>query len=97
MHLETLKFFPEPVFKYKFEKFKEFNKELEKYIYDLYEKDKQGVIRSNQGGWHSKNFKINEQNSIQNKLAVERQKYNLNVYKKYGWKTEKVDNRIKQM
>ena len=97
MHLETLKFFPEPVFKYKFEKFKEFNKELEKYIYDLYKKDKQGVIRSNQGGWHSKNFKINEQDSIQNKFALELQKYILNVFKNYGWKTEKVDIRIKQM
>ena len=97
MELETLKFFPEPVFKYKFEKFKEFNKELEKYIYDLYEKDKQGIIRSNRGGWHSKNFELREQNSIQNKFALELQKYILNVFQNYGWKTENKNIRIREM
>ena len=34
---EIIKFFPEPVFKYKFENFKNFNKELANYIYKLYE------------------------------------------------------------
>ena len=34
-NLEILKLFPEAIFKYKFEKFKKFNPELSKYIYDL--------------------------------------------------------------
>ena len=53
---EILKFFPEPIFKYKFEDSKSYNKELEDYIYSLYKKDKQGLIRSNKGGWHSQKF-----------------------------------------
>ena len=97
MQLETLKFFPEPIFKYKFEKYKEFNKKLEKYIYDLYKKDKQGIVRSNRGGWHSNNFELREQNSIQNKFALELQKYILNVFQNYGWKTENKNIRIREM
>ena len=34
--LEILKLFPEPVLKYKFENFNDFNKELSNYIYNLY-------------------------------------------------------------
>ena len=55
---EILKLFPEPIFKYKFDDYKDFNKELSKYIYDLYEKDKKGIESSNRGGWHSENFKL---------------------------------------
>ena len=38
--LEILKFFPEPIFKYKLENFKDLNKELSKYIYSLKKKIK---------------------------------------------------------
>ena len=36
---EVLKFFPEPVFKYKFEKAEFFNNELAQYIYNLQNKE----------------------------------------------------------
>ena len=38
--LEILKFFPEPIFKYKLENFNDFNKELSEYIYSLKKKMK---------------------------------------------------------
>ena len=57
---QTLKLFPEPVFKYKFDNPKELNTELSKYIYDLRDKDAKGLKRSNKGGWHSQNFKLTE-------------------------------------
>ena len=94
---EILKFFPEPVFKYKFEKFKEFNKELEDYIYKLRLEDKDGLIKSNRGGWHSKNFILNNKDSIQYKFALEMQKYILDVFQNYGWRTEQNSIQIKEM
>ena len=57
---ETIKLFPEPIFKYQFENYKKINNELEKYIYKLYEEDNNGLERSNRGGWHSKNFRLAE-------------------------------------
>ena len=36
--------------------------ELSKYIYTLHDEDKEGIERSNRGGWHSKNFKLSEPN-----------------------------------
>ena len=67
---EILKLFPDPVLKYKLDDYKNFNKDLEKYIYNLYEKDKKGLERSNRGGWHSENFNLLEQDSIQKKFAI---------------------------
>ena len=61
---EVLKFFPEPVFKYKFEKAEFFNNELAQYIYNLQKEDLNGLTKSNRGGWHSKDFKLTDQNSI---------------------------------
>ncbi len=94
---EILKLFPEPVFKYKFDHFKKFNKELLEYIYNLQIEDKNGVNRSNKGGWHSKNFKLGFQDTIQHKFAVEMQKYILNVFQNYGWKIKDKNIRIKEM
>ena len=47
---EVFKFFPIPVFKFKFEKFRHYNEELSNFIYKLYEEDSKGVDRSNRGG-----------------------------------------------
>ena len=80
---EILKLFPEPVFKYKVNNFKEFNKELSKYIYKLQENDKGGIKRSNKGGWHSQNFQLNDINSIQYKFGLELQKYILDTFQNY--------------
>ena len=94
---EIFKFFPEGVFKFRFEKFKEFNNKLAEYIYILQKEDTDGVNRSNKGGWHSKDFKLADKNSIQFRFAMELQKYILSAFQHYGWKTEKVDIRIKEM
>ena len=85
---EIFKFFPEPVFKYKFEKFESYNNDLADYIYNLQKEDKDGLTKSNRGGWHSKNFKLNDKNSVQFKFALELQEYILDVFQKYGWKTD---------
>ena len=94
---EIFKFFPEPVFKYKFDKFKKFNKELADYIYKLRSEDNVGLTKSNRGGWHSKNFKLDNKDSIQFKFALEIQKYILDVFQNYGWKTEQNRIQIKEM
>ena len=94
---EVLKFFPEPVFKFQFKNFRNFNLELTKYIYSLYEEDTKGVDRSNRGGWHSKTFKMNDKNSIQFKFALELQKYILKTFQNLGWKTENQNIRIREM
>ena len=94
---EVLKFFPIPVFKFRFEKFRTFNEELSNYIYKLYEEDSKGVDRSNRGGWHSKTFELNDKNSIQLKFALELQKYILKTFTNLGWRTENQNIRIREM
>ena len=94
---EIIKFFPEPVFKFKLEDFKDLNKELSEYIYKLHDQDKDGLERSNRGGWHSKNFELTAKGSIQNKFAIILQKYILKVFQNNGWKTENKNIRIKEM
>ena len=96
-NLEILKLFPECVFKYKFKKFKEFNPELSKYIYNLNKEDDIGINRSNIGGWHSKDFDLRDRNSIQLKFALELQNYILNTFNQLGWKTENKKIQIKSM
>ena len=94
---EIFKFFPEPVFKYKLKKFKDLNKELAEYIYKLQDEDDDGLERSNKGGWHSNNFDLTVEDSIQKKFATIIQPYILNVFQNYGWKTENKNIRIKAM
>ena len=94
---EILKLFPEPVFKYHLKDYKNFNKELSKYIYDLRDQEREGLNRSNKGGWHSKNFQLGLEDSIQHKFAVEMQKYIINTFQNFGWKTKDVNIRIKEM
>ena len=83
---EILKYFPQPIFRYKVEDYKTFNKELEEYIYKLKKEDNEGVVRSNRGGWHSKSFKVREKGTIQNRFTQELSKYIFDVIQTYGWK-----------
>ena len=85
---EILKYFPQPVFRYKVENYKQYNKELLDYIYKLNKEDKEGVVRSNKGGWHSKPFELKDKNSIQNRFAMETTKYVFDAIKNIGWKLE---------
>ena len=83
---KILTYFPQPIFRYKVDNYKTFNKELEEYIYKLKEEDNEGVVRSNRGGWHSKSFKVREKGSIQNRFTQELSKYIFDVIQTYGWK-----------
>lgn len=95
---EILKLFAEPVFKYKLDNYTDFNKELEKYIYQLKENDeKKNITKSNKGGWHSPDFQIAQKDSIQNKFAIAIQKYILTTCVNLGWKTENKQIRIASM
>ena len=94
---EIFKFFPEAIFKYKLEDFKNLNKELSEYVYKLQGEDKNGLVRSNKGGWHSENFELTIKGSIQNRFALILQKYILKVFQNNGWKTENKNIRIKEM
>ena len=94
---EILKLFPDPILKYKLDDYKNLNKDLEKYIYNLYEEDSKGVNKSNKGGWHSKNFNLSEQNSIQTKFGITVQKYILDCFQNMGWKIQGKNIRITEM
>ena len=83
---KILTYFPQPIFRYKVDNYKTFNKELEEYIYKLKKEDNEGVVRSNRGGWHSKSFKVREKGSIQNRFTQELSKYIFDVIQTYGWK-----------
>jgi hypothetical protein len=85
---EVLLYFPEPVLRYKFEDYKNFNLNLKRYIYELQKENPSAQIRSNRGGWHSPNFKLTDKNSIQNKFVLELQKYIFRSFQTLGWKTE---------
>ena len=85
---QTLNFFPQPVFKYKVNNFEKYNKELSDYIYKLNDEDKSGILRSNKGGWHSKNFDLKDTNSIQHKFFLEITKYVFDAIKTFGWKLD---------
>ena len=85
---EVSLFFPEPVFRYKFEDYKNFNLNLKKYIYELQKENSSGQIKSNRGGWHSNSFKLNDTNSIQHKFAMETTKYVFDAIQTYGWVLE---------
>jgi len=94
---EVSLFFPEPIFKYKFEDYESFNKDLKTYIYELQKEGSSGQIKSNRGGWHSPNFKLADNNSIQFKFAIEIQKYILKTFQTLGWKTENKNISINAM
>jgi uncharacterized protein (TIGR02466 family) len=94
---EVLLFFPEPIFKYKFEDYENFNKDLKTYIYNLQKESSEGQIKSNRGGWHSPNFTLTDKSSIQFKFALEIQKYILKSFQKLGWKTENTNITITSM
>ena len=85
------KFFPQPIFSYEIDDYKKINNELSEFIYSEYNKDNEGVKRSNINGWHSKSFKF-EKNNAAYKFAIHIEKYIFDVFKQYGWpfKADKV-------
>ena len=81
----VLKLFPQPLIHYKFEDYKEQNIELEKYIKNLYEKDSDGLQRSNIDGWHSPDFSLKEKDTAAYKFFTSLRKYLIDVFKILGW------------
>ena len=82
----VLKLFPQPLIHYKFEDYKEQNIELEKYVKNLYEKDTDGLQRSNIDGWHSPDFSLKEKDTAAYKFFTSLRKYLIDVFKILGWR-----------
>ena len=82
----VLKLFPQPLIHYKFEDYKEQNIELEKYVKNLYEKDSDGLQRSNIDGWHSPDFSLKEKDTAAYKFFTSLRKYLVDVFKILGWR-----------
>ena len=82
----VLKLFPQPLIHYKFEDYKEQNIELEKYVKNLYEKDADGLQRSNIDGWHSPDFSLKEKDTAAYKFFTSLRKYLIDVFKILGWR-----------
>ena len=86
MNRNVLKLFPQPLIHYKFEDYKEQNIELEKYVKNLYEKDSNGLQRSNIDGWHSPDFSLKEKDTAAYKFFTSLRKYLVDVFKILGWR-----------
>ncbi len=82
---QILKLFPQPVFKYQIRDYKNINKELLSYIYNLEKNDPKGVKKSNIFGWHSKSFNLLEKNNVPNKFFSIIEDHIKDVFNKYGW------------
>ena len=82
---QILKLFPQPVFKFKVDKFETMNEELSKFIYGLHEKDNVGLKKSNINGWHSPSFDLTDQNGVPRKFLLHITDHIKDVFKNYGW------------
>ena len=82
---EILKFFPQPIFKYKVQDYKQVNAQLSDYIYNLKRENEKGLDRTNVNGWHSQNFNLKDKNSIQYKFLISMKEYLFDVFDNYGW------------
>jgi uncharacterized protein (TIGR02466 family) len=71
MHL----FFSTPVWTSKIDNYEHINSMMNNYIYNLQKKDREGVIKSNLKGWHSKNFDMKD---YEPKNFIESIKKNIN-------------------
>ena len=80
------KLFASPVFQFKIENYENLNKQLSEYIYDLKKNDADGVQRSNVNGWHSKNFKIEKDNTPYNFVKTIHGHIKEVIVEGFGWK-----------
>lgn len=80
------KLFPTPIFECKIDSYKELNKDLENYIYNLEKEDAKGVKASNEGGWHSPYFQIAKSPEVKKFVdAISPVLYEI-ITKDYAWK-----------
>ncbi len=88
-------FFSTPVWASKIENYKEVNEEIYNYIKNLQKKDKDGIIKSNIKGWHSKDFDLND---IEPKKFIELISSNINkVLSDMDWDLKKQKIKIPSM
>ena len=80
------KIFPTPIFQYEVDDYKNLNIKLSKYIYDLYNNDKNGIERSNVKGWHSKAFQFGKESVPNNFIKSIHQYIKKVITNGYGWK-----------
>tara|TARA_B100000989_G_scaffold283481_1_gene249414 strand:- start:736 stop:1350 length:615 start_codon:yes stop_codon:yes gene_type:complete len=80
------KLFVSPVFQFKIENYETLNKQLSEYIYDLKKNDAEGIQRSNVNGWHSKNFKIEKENTPYNFVKAIHGHIKEVIVEGFGWK-----------
>tara|TARA_B100001248_G_scaffold166292_1_gene125822 strand:+ start:238 stop:852 length:615 start_codon:yes stop_codon:yes gene_type:complete len=80
------KLFVSPVFQFKIENYETLNKQLSEYIYDLKKNDAEGIQRSNVNGWHSKNFKIEKDNTPYNFVKAIHGHVKEVIVEGFGWK-----------
>lgn len=90
--IKTHKIFPIPVFEFKLENSKKLNEDLLKYIYELKKKNKEGMNKSNVGGWHSPYFQINGNKLLTDFIKQLRQCI-IVAFNEFGW--EYKDNAVK--
>ena len=81
------KLFPTPIFESKVNNYEKLNQDLEKYIYNLRDKDKDGLKLSNAGGgWHSPYFEIAKSIEVKNFLNAISPTLLEIITKDFGWK-----------
>ena len=88
-NIRVHKFFPVPVFEQKINNYKDFNSQLENYIYDLKKKDPQGQKKSNAGGWHSPFFNMKESELIKKFISSFNSSLAEIMTEHMGWKINK--------
>ena len=90
--VKTHKLFPVPVFEFRIQNYKELNKELEKYIYNLKKENPEGMNLSNKGGWHSPYFKIGESEILKDFVKIIQRYLSEIITVDFGWvfKNDKV-------
>ena len=82
---QIIKLFPQPIFKFKVENYKNLNNSLEKYILNLYKNDENGVKKSNINGWHSRPFDLSVMNNEPNEFYSQIKEEIKSVFDSYGW------------
>ncbi len=78
------KVFPSPVFHYEIEDYQKLNIELKNYILELKKNNKEGINKSNQGGWHSSNFDL-ENDKLVKQFASIFTNYIKKAVEEIGW------------
>tara|TARA_Y100000590_G_scaffold365608_1_gene424553 strand:+ start:204 stop:809 length:606 start_codon:yes stop_codon:yes gene_type:complete len=93
---QIYKTFPTPVFHYVVKNYEKFNSELKNYILNLKNNNKEGIKKSNKGGWHSPNFDlINDKSSKE--FASIFEIYIKKAIEGIGWKYNSERTKIEAM